>query len=39
MAKEVSMVKRATQSKSSEANLAKENLEMPGPNNIFTQAV
>jgi hypothetical protein len=39
MAKEVWMVKRATWPISSEANLAKENLEMPGTNNICTQAV
>jgi len=39
MAKEVSMVKRATWPVSSEANLAKENLEMPGTNNIFTEAI
>jgi hypothetical protein len=39
MTKEVWMVKRATMPISSEANLAKENLEMPGTNNICTQAV
>jgi hypothetical protein len=39
MAKEVWMVKRATWPISSEANLAKENLEMPGMNNICTKAL
>jgi len=33
------MVKRAAMPISSEANLAKENLEMSGTNNICTQAV
>jgi hypothetical protein len=39
MPKEVWMVKRATWPIPSEANLAKDNLEMPGTNNICTQAV
>jgi hypothetical protein len=39
MAKDVWMVKRATWPISSEANLAKENLQMPGTNNICAEAI